>query len=408
MQLNKDQSNLIDALRYFYFKSHKKFFILSGQAGVGKTTCMKYFKDVVKSVSETHKICMSAPTNKATSVLRESILDSDVTYKTIYSILGLRMMANGELKELKDTGEERITNFDLVVIDEASMINSELIEIIKQKTAIADTKIIMIGDKEQLPPVGELVSPIWEMFDTDYELTEVMRHQNSILDFVQSIRANPNPEFVSPGEQVIIPDETAFMKSLDKMAEQGMFHDGNAKAIAWRNVTVDFLNKHIRSMNSITRSNQLYVPGDRIVFREPIFDGKKSLASTDEEATVSSVKITKHLKYPNLKAWKLALCLDRGETITSYIIHDDSKDDLQTMLEEFKEIKRWDMFWNLKEAFHSISYAYAITAHRSQGSSFKYVYVDAGDIMLNRNVTERTKCLYVACSRASKLLTIFP
>jgi len=98
-----------------------------------------------------------------------------------------------EIKELKDSGEDKITDFDLIVVDEGSMVSTILLDYIKKKTALADTKIIFIGDKAQLPPVGEPFSPIWKEFKTNYELTEVERHQNSILDFVQKIRGNSNP-----------------------------------------------------------------------------------------------------------------------------------------------------------------------------------------------------------------------
>ena len=210
MKLNNDQTTLILELSKFWNDPNRQYFVLSGQAGVGKTTCMRFFKDHLKGVEPGINICMSAPTNKATAVLSDSVSDPDLTYKTIYSILGLRMQANGEFKELTDSGEERISDFDLVIVDEASMINTNLIEYIKKKNHLSDTKIVFIGDREQLPPVGETVSPIWTMFKIDYELTEVMRHQNSILEFVQHIRGNPKPKFVSPGDQVIIATEDEF------------------------------------------------------------------------------------------------------------------------------------------------------------------------------------------------------
>ena len=61
--------------------------------------------------------------------------------------------------------------------------------------------------------------------------------------------------------------------------------------------------------------------------------------------------------------------------------------------------KLWKKFWALKELFHEIKYAYAITAHRSQGSTYEQVFVDYQDILYNRNRKEAFQCLYVACSR---------
>ena len=410
IKLNNDQTRLLFELNKFWSDPNRQYFVLSGQAGVGKTTCMRFFKDLLKKQNEDIKICMSSPTNKATAVLAEAVADPDLTYKTIYSILGLRMQANGEVKELNDTGEDKISDFDLVIVDEGSMVNTVLIDYIKKKTALADTKIVFIGDKQQLPPVGEEVSPIWTMFHIDYELTEVMRHQNSILDFVQSIRGNKKPVFKSPGAEVKIASEDDFVAKIEQMARDGHFHSGEAKAIAWRNVTVDFLNQLIRSNNAKTQSDDRFVIGDRLVVKEPIIgDGDRIVAATDEEADVIGVEIVRHMKYPTLKAWKVLMRMDcTGSRVTTYVCHEDSLEEFQRMLDEFKEKKRWDLFWKLKEAFGSVSYGYALTAHRSQGSSFKFTFVDAGDIMLNRKIDERTKCLYVGCSRASKELWVFP
>lgn len=408
IQLNKDQTGLIMALAKFY-AGPEQYFVLSGQAGVGKTTCMRYFAEQLKSEYPGIKICMSAPTNRACAVLKDAVNDDDLTFKTIHSILGLRMMANGEIKELKDSGEDKITDFDLIVVDEGSMVSTILLDYIKKKTALADTKIIFIGDKAQLPPVGEPFSPIWKEFKTNYELTKVERHQNSILDFVQKIRGNSNPVFESTGEQVFIDDEDSFIGQIEKYAKEGLFHTGKAKAIAWRNVTVDFLNNYIRQNNEKTKSDDKYVIGDRIVFKEPVVEGERTVAVTDEEGTVVDVSVTHHTLYPMLKAWNVKIQLDwTGKIVKTYVIHQSSEKMFQNMLDEYKNAKRWDLFWKLKEAFHNISYGYSLTSHRAQGGSYEKVFVDSGDIMLNRKATERAQCLYVACSRASKELHIFP
>lgn len=409
MKLNQDQEALLYELHYFYGNSNRQYFLLSGQAGVGKTTCMRFFSEQVKAANPGIKICMAAPTNKAVAVLAESVADPDLSYKTIYSLLGLRMMANGEVKELSDSGTDSIGAYSIVICDEASMISSVLIDYIRKKIALADTKVIFIGDKQQLPPVGEPVSPIWKEFKTDYELTEVMRHQNAILDFVQSIRGNDKPAFKSPGKQVFIDSEESFTDKIAMLAQKGEFHSGNAKAVAWRNVTVDFLNKFIRNNNQTTASEDKFVIGDRVIVREPIIVGEATIASTDEEGSVIAVEVVYHNRYPTLKAWKVSIKMDYSSSkVTAYVIHESSAVALEEMLVSFKESKRWDLFWKLKEAFHNIAYGYALTAHRSQGSTFQHVFIDAGDILLNKNVQERTKCLYVACSRASKTLSIFP
>lgn len=408
MQLNQQQSKLLIDLTNFMADDKSSIpFVLSGQAGVGKTTCIVTFAKLLLTVNPGLKICLAGPTNKSVKVLKDST-KMDCDYKTIYSILGLRMMANGEFKELKDGGQCRIGDYDLVVVDEGSLLNTYILDYAEKKTKLSHTKIIYIGDKEQLPPVGELVSPIWTRYKINYELTEVMRHQNSILTFVQSIRANPSPVFESTGSEVKIVRDDVFMKAIAMYAGKGLFHNGKAKAIAWRNITVEWLNDFIRKNFAKTNSDQKFVEGDRIVIKEPIVEGDVTLAATDDEGDILSVNIANHKKYPNLLAWHLTVQLDSGEVISVYTIHEKSESMFEKLKEDLKTKKMWKEFWKLVEAFHNISYAYALTAHRSQGSTFEYVFVDAGDILLNYNVQERTKCLYVASSRASKQLVVLP
>ena len=60
----------------------------------------------------------------------------------------------------------------------------------------------------------------------------------------------------------------------------------------------------------------------------------------------------------------------------------------------------WRAFWSWRTQFHSVRYPYALTAHRSQGSTFDHVMVDQRDILYNRNAEEALRCLYVADTRA--------
>ena len=407
--LNKNQASLIEKLLAFV-ESDEQYFLLAGQAGVGKTLCMKTFIEKLKKKQPGIKICMCAPTNKATAVLRNTIGDDSVDYRTIFSVLGLRMEPNGGIKELKDKGNNTIESYDIIGLDEGSMVSELLLSHISTKTIISGTKMVIIGDREQLPPPTEEDSPIWRHFKVDHELTEVMRHQNSILTFVQSIRGNPNPKFVSPGPEVLIETDTEFMDKIETSAKAGLFHSNKAKAIAWRNATVDFLNRLIREAHTPGISEH-FVVGDRVVFKEPVYQKmgaiQVTLAHTGQEGIVQTVMVTQHNKYPALKSWKLLIRLDNGKPITSYIIHSDAAVMLQNILDKLAAEKKWFLFWTMKEAFHTVNHAYASTTHYAQGSTHERVFVEAGDIMLNRDKDERTKCLYVACSRASKELHIF-
>ena len=158
------------------------FFALSGFAGTGKTFLMR---EVIKRFAASHaQFAFTAPTNKAAKVLR-GVTGSACT---IYSLLGLRIEKNGELKELV-TGKSPIEldSLDAVFLDEASMINQNLMKVLREESKRNAFKVIFMGDSAQLPPVGEVTSPVWQL-DNGAMLTQVMRHDNQILELVTEIR----------------------------------------------------------------------------------------------------------------------------------------------------------------------------------------------------------------------------
>ncbi len=409
IKLNKDQEQLLCEWRSFLANEDKQFFVLSGQAGVGKTTCVKHFLKELEGSGM--KIAVTTPTNKSLKVIRESV-SSNATFKTIYSLLNLRLEPSGEVKELREVeGTTDASAFDLIWIDEGSMLPMNVILIMEKKLAFTNTKVIILGDREQLPPVKEEISPIWKRYPTDFELTKVERHKNSILGFVQKIRANTRPVFESTGDQVLIHDEDSFEERIIAAARRGDFHNGKAKAIAWRNATVDILNQIIRQEYELTKTTKPFIKHDRIVVMAPIphdLPNLPSLANTDDEAVITGCSVSRHPRYPTYKIWEVDLDMEEGSSIVARVIHPDSEDELKAELDALAKKKNWPAFWKLKDSFHQIKHAYAVTSHRSQGSTFEYVFVDAGDILINTDVDTRTKCLYVACSRASIELNIYP
>ena len=67
----------------------------------------------------------------------------------------------------------------------------------------------------------------------------------------------------------------------------------------------------------------------------------------------------------------------------------------------------WKDYYDFKEGFADMKYNHAITVHKSQGSTYKQAIVNIKNIGLNKNKTERTRLLYTAVTRASKLLILY-
>lgn len=413
LRLTEDQQRALSAMLDFIADPDSFFFVLGGYAGTGKTFLMR---EVVARCSSSHaQFAFTAPTNKAAKVLRAITGQAC----TIFSFLGLRIEKNGEFKELvsAETPED-MSLFDVIFVDEASMVNARLMKHLEDVAKYYKVKIIFLGDPAQLPPVGEFESPVWRI-QSSSQLTKVMRYDNQILKLVTSIRDVVN----SPAPCINIRSDNdgqegvwkltkqKFKEAIYNAAEKGGFADGTrGKVIAWRNARVSEYNDLIRrAIFGAAAMPGNYLMGDRIIATAPCKRGDDSLLHTDDEAIVQSVMATTHPTHPKYHAWELKCETELGKTIRLIVLHPRSEAEFQKDCEELAHRARsngklWKQFWELKDIFHEIKYAYAITAHRAQGSTYESVYVDFQDILLNRNRREAFQCLYVATSRPTKRL----
>ena len=388
------------------------YFTFKGYAGTGKTTCMR---EVARRVAASaSNVVFTAPTNKAAKVLREVVGQGC----TIYSFLGLRVDTNGETKEIKHGKPVDLSDVDVIVVDEASMVNAHLFGLLNDVAAKWHLRVVFMGDPAQLPPVKEAES-LTLKGDSGVQLTKVMRHDNQILQLVTAIREQiwhpaPTIKIVSNNdgvEGVWKMTKPEFKRQIFAAAQRGEFADGrHSKIIAWRNVTVNAYNDIVRAgIFGAEARPGYFLPGDRIVAGGPCERGDELLLSTDDEAIVEGVMECKHPLEPKYHALELKCRTEENQVIRLLVVHpmsaqDFHNDSQQLAFEARGNPRLWKRFWEHKEIFHDVRFAFALTGHRSQGSTYENVYVDYQDTLYNRNRVEAFKCLYVETSRARKCL----
>jgi ATP-dependent exoDNAse (exonuclease V) alpha subunit len=423
VNLNDEQVSACEAMIDFLSPASKeRFFVLSGPAGTGKTYTIRALMNRIKS-----KLIFTAPTNKATKVLRDTFIEHKLeggytpTCRTIYSLLGLRMEPDGEVKKLAYPEDPvDLSKFAAVVVDEGSMINSKLWKYIRELAEEQNVKFLFLGDMYQLPPVGEPNSPIWTLPNIKY-LKTVMRHDNQILTLATSIREvmdHPIPSLSiesdwKDGEGVRKVGTADFLTLIKRAAEEGLFSGmSGCKAIAWRNVSVDSLNRLIRQTIFPGTVGDFF-PEDRIILLEPVksFINNEVVATTDEEGTVERTDVDYHPEYPEMKCFRIVAQMDGRHPLTFWKLHPEAERAFSLKLAELAARAKtsgrfWKDYWNFKDAFHNLRYSYAITAHRAQGSTYTQTFVNMTDIMMNRNRLEAFRCLYVAVTRAKKRVII--
>jgi exodeoxyribonuclease V len=138
------------------------FYLLTGHAGSGKTYLMQR---LTKSMlAKKRRIVLSAPTHKAVAVLARKLAEAnikDVTCRTIHSVLSLTPKPRTDrLVFERDRNADPVTT-DVVVVDECSMVDLELLRHIRRH--LPNAFVLFVGDPAQLPPVGEVAS---ETFST--------------------------------------------------------------------------------------------------------------------------------------------------------------------------------------------------------------------------------------------------
>lgn len=414
--LNEEQEGAIDTILRWLEDPSEPFLVLEGPAGVGKTFLIRELRKRMRG-----RTVYTAPTNKATRELRKSVTSPDYKpeCRTIYSLLGLKLEPNGEVKELSAPEDPvDLSDFRLVVVDEASMINENLRRFIKEAAADYGVKFLFMGDRYQLPPVGEERSPIW-LIKNRVVLTKIMRYDNQILTHATAVRAaidSPIPSIKllndNDGKQGVWTfDERQFRAQILDRADEFAKPD-MAKAIAWRNVTVDGLNKLIRARLYRNDADSPWLPTDRVIYTAPARDlDDKPMASTDDEGTIERVETDWHPIYGDFKCFRVTISMDEGAPTIAWVLHPEAQlkyaEHLENLAADARTNRRlWGKFWDFKDAFHQLRHAYALTAHRAQGSTYKSVFTNWRDILLNRNRKEAYQCLYVSDTRPKTELVL--
>lgn len=437
ISLSHEQSLAMEKMIRFATLSRDRVFTLSGFAGVGKTTVMVQF---AREISKSLPVALTAPTNKAVKVLddmrQREALDR-VDCRTIYSLLGLKLDKTGEIKAVnfdRAAPREPFTR-GIIVVDEASMVGKDLYAYLQKVLAsYPRVKIVFVGDPLQLPPVKEQAAMPFSVFDDGYTLTQIIRQaeDNPIIRLTVGIRAciqsggSPRlaDDIASNGIGVFTCSHSDFAAWMHESFGSPEYKTNPMayRGIAWRNKAVDGYNLMARrAVFGDAMAGQQYIVGERVTAVSPIMDPyclDIIAMHTDDEATISSCEASAHPLYPWAMCHKITITDDFGRDMTAFAsragqTRHEVENARKSLFDSAKSNRReWPAYYRFCESFadirisgasvdHSnIRPAHVLTSHKSQGSTFDRVFVDAVDILSNTNRTEALKCLYVAVSRA--------
>jgi hypothetical protein len=435
--LSPSQEKAGEAFARFLQDPFAKEFVLSGFAGSGKTYLLNHIIEIASNEYElarlinpraiAPKFLLTATTNKAASVLRESVMYAPTI---VTDAMTIHAALNLTVKTCYKTGKQVLApkskrggtslNNCIVVVDEASMISRELLEIIRKQTANIPCKILYVGDNYQLPPVKEQDSPVFNLTEHVAFLSEIQRQaQNSpIIQFSQLYRdmmddpAKGFPEIPSvPGHIEVYEDQKAW-EHLIATRFQEEHEPNDLRVLAWSNERVRTYNAYIRNHLGYTDP---FNSGEIMVNNHPIIDGEDVVRlTTDQLVRIESYEEVTNKIEPdgttvfNVPGWNIIVDrLDFKRAGKMRLFMPKNFADQRKILAILAKHKMWAEFWTIKNRWADLRPIHAQTVHKSQGSTYKEVFIDVEDIAKNNKWYEVARLMYVAITRASEKIHLY-
>ena len=368
--------------------------IITGGPGTGKTTTIntiiRYFE------MEGMDIFLAAPTGRAAKRMSET---TGFEARTIHRMLELNGGMEGNAGF--ERNEQNPLETDVIIIDEMSMVDISLMYALL-KAVVAGTRLILVGDVNQLPSVGpgSVLKDIIDsgMFHT-VKLTKIFR-QASTSDIIV------NAHKINRGEPVSLDNKSMdffFLKRYDAdkiiNVTLQLIKQKLPKFVGASEYDIQVLTPMRKGLLGVERLNtvlQMYLNPPDASKRE------KEYGSTlfREGDKVMQVKNNYQLEW-EIRS-KYGLMIDKGTGIFNgdMGIIEEINDFAETMTISFDEGRMVEYPYKLLE---ELELAYAITIHKSQGSEYPAVVIPlltGPRMLMNRNL------LYTAVTRAKKCVTI--
>lgn len=455
---NKEQqSAIVNAVSFLKTNTDPtQYYVIEGKAGTGKTTIAK---EILKEF-EDEQIYVAAVSHKAKGVIKNSFGEDTRGKKffSIASLLGMKGINDNDTQTTKFQVGTNVPLLDnppaLLVIDEASMITEDVLKkIIDINSSLSRPfQMLFLGDIGQIQPIRDEQS---EFYRTHKDLLNKKsdifnsKHKSKLITRVRQGEANPilpyadyfwensqkeNPE-LNPTQHIVRNNQITDNGSLLFSNSEAEVLNSVIKAV--RNAVEKGLTNHVKivtyHVNEKTELNQKihealfgkdsdYSKGDMLILNSP-YD-LPDVNATMENSSEIQIKSIQDEDTDEFGVHTLYLETNgtaytrTGNEQKDCVIQVVSRNDIGLYNNKLNELasyakrqtnralkkQAWGDFWEYKGRYADVDFGYAITAHKSQGSTYDIVVVDEKDIMGTTATSnqEKSELIYTALTRPRK------
>lgn len=370
--------------------------VITGGPGTGKTTLINA---IIRMFEEEGKeVVLAAPTGRAAKRMTEATVRES---KTIHRLLEVKTILDDKQKQRFEKCETNPIEADVIILDEVSMIDIYLMNSFL-KAVLDDTRIILVGDHNQLPSVGP-GNVLKDIIGSDLvevvELTEVFRQaeKSDIVKNAHMVNNGVKPKLDNKSEDFFFIKRNNYNEIIDEMKNLlkdrlPNFLECDVKDIQiltpmrknslgsenLNKIFQDIINPNTRYSKEITKKNKRFRIKDKVMQVKNNYSLEWKKEHTDSSIIENAQGI-----YNGDQGVILDICESMG---------------IMKILFDNEKIVDYPIS-NCDE----LELAYAITIHKSQGSEYPSVVIpilDGPYILFTRNL------LYTAITRAKKAVII--
>ena len=374
------------------YKNKEKFIVISGYAGSGKSTLVRFIVEALDIPEE--EICYATFTGKAAEVLRKKGNPNSLTlHKLLYE--------NYPRKDGTFYRRPKLSlEYKVVVVDEISMAPKEMVDLLLKFPVFC----IFLGDPFQLPPIckdtdnGLLEHP-------DVFLDEIMRQaaESEIIQLTMKIR-NHQPISYFKGKEVMVIPKSELLTGHLTWADMIICGTNNQRLTT---------NKEMRKILGYEKDIE---EGEKVIVKrnywdclnfdfEPLVNGSVGYISNIKKSYAVIPNYIKNLDNYFIESFNANFRPEVGS------IYPEFKFDKRFLIEEVSDITpqieyqiRRNTFLEIPDIPLRMTYGYAITCHSAQGSQWDKVLVLEEKFPYDKE--EHARWLYTACTRPAQKLVL--